>query len=90
LTLRWKGEVELLERLARGEARGLDAALAAVALSGGDLSGEQGFGEALVAPLLLARAVGELGERAGGGRRLQLPEQVRELAGLGHAGISWS
>jgi len=85
-----EGEVELLERLACGEAGGLDAALAAVALPGGDLGREQAFGEALVAPLLLARALGELRERAGGGRRLQGPEQVRELAGLGHAGISWS
>ena len=85
-----EGEVELLERLARREARGLDAALAAVALPGGDLGRQQGFGEALIAPLLLACTVGELGQRSGGGRRLERPEQVRELAGLAHAGISWS
>jgi ABC-2 type transporter len=53
--------VELLKRLACGEARGLDPALAAVALAGGDLGGQQRLGEALVAPLLFAGAVGELG-----------------------------
>jgi hypothetical protein len=74
-----EGEVKLLERLARREACGLDAALAAVAVPGGDLGREQRLGEALIAPLLLARALGELGERAGGGRRLQRPEQVRKL-----------
>ena len=77
-----EGEVELLERLAGGEARGLDAALAAVALARGDLGREQDLGEALIAPLLLARTLGELGQRARGGRRLQCPEQVRELGGL--------
>jgi hypothetical protein len=56
-----EGEVELLQRLACGEARGLDPALAAVALAGGDLGGQQRLGEALVAPLLFAGAVGELG-----------------------------
>ena len=85
-----EGEVELLERLARGQARGLDAALAAVALPGGDLGREQDLGEALIAPLLFAGAVGELRQGAGGGRRLQRAEQVRELGGLGHAGISAS
>jgi hypothetical protein len=34
-----EGEVELLERLAGGEAGRLDPALAAVALPGGDLGG---------------------------------------------------
>src|SRR3954470_14128952 len=68
-----EGEVELLKRLAGGEARGLDPALAAVALARGDLGAEQRFGEALVAPALLARALGELGERAGGGRGLEHP-----------------
>jgi hypothetical protein len=85
-----EGEVELLERLAGREAGGLDARFAAVGLARCDLGGQQGLGEALVAPLLLAGALGELGQRAGGGRRLELPEQVGELGGLGHAGISWS
>jgi hypothetical protein len=85
-----EGEVELLERLAGGEAGRLDPALAAVRLPGGDLGREQGLGEAFVAPLLLARPFGELGQRAGGGRRLELAEQVGQLGGLGHAGISWS
>jgi len=43
-----EGEVELLERLAGGEACLLDAALAAVAFSGGDLGGEHRFEEAFV------------------------------------------
>src|SRR5215217_6080148 len=72
-----EGEVELLERLAGREARGLDAALAAMALPGGDLGREQDLGEALIAPLLLARTLGQLRQRAGGGRRLERPEQVR-------------
>jgi hypothetical protein len=85
-----EGEVELLERLSGGEARGLDARLAAMGLARGDLGGEQRLGEALIAPLLLAGPGGELRQRPGGGRRLQGPEQVGELGGLGHAGISWS
>jgi hypothetical protein len=51
---------------------------------------EQGLGEAFVAPLLLARPFGELRQGAGGGRGLQGTEQVGELGGLGHAGISAS
>ena len=39
----------------------------------GDLGREQRLGEALVAPLLLAGPLGQLGQRPGGGRRLQLP-----------------
>jgi hypothetical protein len=85
-----EGEVELLERLAGREARGLDPALAAVALARGDLRREQRLGEAIVAPLLLAGSVGELGRRAGGGRGLERPEEVCELGGRGHAGISAS
>jgi hypothetical protein len=85
-----EGEVELLQGLAGGEAGGLDAALAAVAVAAIDLGLEQRGGEALKAPVLLAGAVGELGQRPGRGGRLELPEQVRELAGLGHAGIGWS
>jgi hypothetical protein len=34
----------------------------------------------LIGPFLLAGRVGELGQRPGCGRRLELPEQVRELA----------
>ena len=49
----WKAEVELLERLARREAGGLDAALAAVAVAAVDLGLEQRLGELLIAPLLL-------------------------------------
>src|ERR671919_438804 len=82
-----EGEVELLERLAGREARRLDPVLAAVAVPRCDLGREQRLGEALVAPLLLARALGELRQRPGRGRRLQLAEQMRELGGLAHAGI---
>jgi len=85
-----EGEVELLERLAGREAGRFDPRLAAVALPGGDLGREQGLGEALVAPFLLARPLGQPGQRPGGGRRLQRPEQVGQLRGLGHAGISRS
>ena len=80
-----EGEVELLERLAGGEAGGLDAALAAVRLARGVLGRQQRLGEALIAPVLRAGALGELGQRPGGGRRLQRPEQVRELAAGAHA-----
>jgi hypothetical protein len=85
-----EGEVELLERLAGREAGGLDPALAAVALARGDLGRQQRLAEALVAPVLLARPLGELRQGAGGGRRLELAEQVGELGRLGHAGISSS
>ena len=74
-----EGEVELLERLARREAGGLDAALAAVAVAAVDLGLEQRGGELLIAPLLGAGALGELGQRPGGRGRLQRAEQVREL-----------
>ena len=46
-----EGEVEVLERLACGETRGLDSALAAIALARCDLGREQDLGEALTAPL---------------------------------------
>src|SRR4051812_39398340 len=74
-----EAEVELLERLSGGEAGGLDAALAAVAVAAVDLGLEQRRGELLKAPLIGAGAVGELGQRPGRRRRLQGAEQVREL-----------
>ena len=84
-----EGEVELLERLARWEASGFDARLAAVGIAGLSLGGEQGLGEALIAPLLGPRALGELGHGPRCRRRLHRPEQVRKLRGRAHA-ISWS
>ena len=74
-----EGEVELLERLARREPRGLDPGLAAVAVAAVDLGLQQRRGELLIAPLLGAGAVGELGQRPRRGRRLERAEQVREL-----------
>src|SRR5215207_1260020 len=74
-----EGEVELLERLAGGEARGLDAALAAVAVAAVDLGLEQRRGELLKAPLVGAGALGELRQRPRGRRRLHRAEQVRQL-----------
>src|SRR6266513_772454 len=58
-----EGEVELFQGLAGREAGGLDAALAAVAVAGGDLGAEERFGEALIAPLLLAGPLGEHWQR---------------------------
>ncbi len=78
-----EGEVELLERLAGGEAGGLDPCLAAVAVAAVDLGLQQHGGELLIAPLLCAGAVGELGQRPGRRRRLERPEQVRELGASG-------
>ena len=72
-----KAEVELLQGLSGGEAGGLDAALPAMAVAAVDLGLEQRGGELLKAPLLLAGAVGELGQRPRRGRRLQRPKQVR-------------
>jgi hypothetical protein len=85
-----EGEVELLERLSGRKARRLDARLAAVGLARGDLGGEHGLQEALVGPGLLARPLRERPNRTGGRRRLQGAEDVRELRGLAHAGISRS
>ena len=78
-----EGEVELLERLAGREPGGLDPGLAAVAVAAVDLGLQQRRGELLIAPLLGAGAVGELGQRPGRGRRLERAEQVRELAWSG-------
>jgi hypothetical protein len=80
-----EGEVELLQRLARWEARRLDATLAAVGVAAVGLGLQQRGREVLVAALLGPRAVGELGQRARRGWRLQCPEQVRELARGAHA-----
>jgi hypothetical protein len=55
-----KAEVELLQRLARREARGFDAALPAVAVAAVGLGLQQRRGELLIAPFLAASAVGEL------------------------------
>jgi len=74
-----EGEVELLKRLASREPGGLDPALAAVALARGHLGPEQHLGEPLIAPGLLAGAVGEHRQSAGGGGCFQRAEQVREL-----------
>jgi hypothetical protein len=57
----WNGEVELLNRLAPG----LGSRLAAVHVAAVDLGLEQRGAKALVAPILLASAVGELGQRPG-------------------------
>ena len=48
-----EGEVELLERLARGKPRGLDPGLAATRVAAVGLGLQQRGGELLVAPLLL-------------------------------------
>jgi hypothetical protein len=85
-----EAEVELLQRLAGGEARLLDPALAAVRVARGDLGRKQRFGEALVAPLLGAGPLGELRQRPGGGRRLQRAEEMGQLGLRAHAGISAS
>ncbi len=77
-----EGEVELLERLARGEARGLDPALAAVAVAAVGLGLEEGGGELLERPLFGAGPIGELGQRPRRRRRLEGPEQVREFGRL--------
>jgi hypothetical protein len=84
-----EAEVELLERLAGGETRRADAALAAMRFPGGVLGLQQRVRELLIAPLLLASALDELGQRAGRGRRLERAEEMGQLAGGAHA-ISWS
>ena len=76
---RLEGEVELLDRLARREARGLDAGLAAVAVAAVGLGLQKDGGELLIAPVLLTGAVGELGQRSRGGGCFELAEEVGEL-----------
>jgi len=55
-----------------------------------NLGGQQQLHKPLIAPLLGAGAVGQLGQRPGRGGRLERPEQVREFGRRTHAGISWS
>src|SRR5512144_802547 len=63
-----EAEVELLQGLARREARLADACRAAVAVARRYLGFQQCLHEPLIAPLLLAGAVGELRQRPGCGR----------------------
>src|SRR6266700_1183066 len=69
-----EAEVELLQGLAGGEAGLLDPRLTAVSVSRCDLGGKERLGEALVAPLLGAGALGQLRQRPRRRRRLQRPE----------------
>src|SRR3979409_2594095 len=85
-----KGPVELLQGFAAGEARVTDAGLAAVVLTRAGLARKQRLGEALVAPLFAARALGELGQRARRGRCFERAEEVAKLGGGAHAGMSRS
>ena len=74
-----EAEVELLERLAGGEAGLLDPASPPCASLDATSVCEQRLGEALVAPLLGPCALGQLRQRPRRRRRLQRPEQVAEL-----------
>jgi hypothetical protein len=56
-----KAEVELLERLVRREARGLDALAAAGGLPRGGLGRQQRLSEALIRPFFTASSFGQLG-----------------------------
>jgi hypothetical protein len=85
-----EGEVELLQGLVGGEPGGADPQPAAGGLAGGELGREQRLGEVLIAPLLLASALGQVRQRPGGRRRLHRPEQVRELRCAAAHAISWS
>jgi hypothetical protein len=80
-----EAEVELLERLAGGESRGLDAALSAVSVAAVGLGLEQRGGELLVAPVFVAGPLGQLGQRACRGGCFERAEQMRELAAGAHA-----
>jgi hypothetical protein len=75
----WKAKSNSSIVLRAGKRAALMPGLAAVAVAAVDLGLQQGRGELLIAPLLGAGAVGELGQRPGGGRRLEGTEQVREL-----------
>ena len=71
-------KVELLQGLARGEAGGADAALAAMALAGGDLALQAGD-EELLRPRLRPGAFGQPGDRLAQRGRLLHPGQERDL-----------
>jgi hypothetical protein len=74
-----KREGELFQRFAGGEARGLDAGLAAVAAAAVGFGLQKDRGELLIAPVLGAGAVGELRQRPGGGGCFELAKEVCEL-----------
>ena len=74
-------EVEVLQRLAGGEAGGADAALAAVGLAGGDLALQARDQELLVGPGLLAGPLGQPGDRLAQRGCLQGAGQERQLGG---------
>ena len=76
-----EGEVEVVERLHRREAGGLDARLAAVALPGGDLLAEHGGQVVLVAPGALAGALGQDRGPLADARRLQGAREEGDLGG---------
>src|SRR4051794_33546549 len=82
---RWKAKSNSSSVFRAGEASGLDAGLAAVAVAAVGLGLEQRGGEVLIGPLLGASAIGELGQRPGRRGRLELAEQVREFAAGAHA-----
>jgi hypothetical protein len=75
----WKAKSNSSSVLRAREPGGFDAGLAAVAVAAVGLGLEQRRGDLLIAPLLGPGAVGELGQRLGGGRRLELAEEMREL-----------
>ncbi len=92
-----EAEVELLERLAGGEAGLLDPRLAAVRIPRCDLGLKQRLAEALVRPLLGAGPLvlgpgplSQLGQRPCCRRRLQRAVEEGELGACAHAGISAS
>src|SRR4051794_31978065 len=74
-----EGEVELLERLARREPRGLDPAQPAMAVAAVGLGLQERRGELLERPFFGAGAIGELGQRPRSRRRLEGMKQVRAL-----------
>src|SRR5439155_16887387 len=80
--------IELFERHARQEARRSDARVAAVGLTRARLARKERLGEALIAPLLGARTLGELGQGPRRGGRLERSEEVSEFGRRTHAGMS--
>jgi hypothetical protein len=85
-----EGEVELLKRLVGGEPGGADPQPPAGGLTRGELGREQRLGEPLIAPLLLACALGQLRQRPGRRGRFHRPEQMRQLRRAAAHAISWS